>query len=294
MGAGESWKKEREARGMTLEAAASALRISRKYLHGIEEGDYSGWPERVFSSGYIRAYAKLLSQDPEPVLSEYYHLMEQRPAEQLPVQAKPEWLERERQRGSRRTTYALAAAVVLFFGMILAWYGTRTSQQPVPAPQVRPAPSPAPAPADNASRTALPGGPDNAAADNTATTALPGSPDNVTAAPSAGVGAPPAAGRAPAETVPQSSVASVGGVGPVKSPYQLFIEAGELTWMMYTLDDDAPVDVMLYPGDKLSIQAQKKIVLKLGNAGGVVGTLNGKLLPPFGAKGQVKEVRLGE
>jgi cytoskeleton protein RodZ len=280
MGAGESWKKEREARGMTLEAAATALRISRKYLHGIEEGDYGGWPERVFSSGYIRAYAKLLSQDPEPVLSEYYHLMEQRPVGQQPVHAKPEWLERERQRGSRRTTYALAAAVVLLLGMILAWYGTRTAPRPVPAPQVRPAPPLAPAPADNAARTAL-----------------PGSADNASAAPPEGTllgGAPPAAGAAPAEPVPQSSVASVGGVGPVKSPYQLFLEAGELTWMMYTLDDEAPVDVMLYPGDKLSIQARKKIVLKLGNAGGVVGTLNGKLLPPFGAKGQVKEVRLGE
>jgi len=280
MGAGESWKKEREARGMTLESAASALRISRKYLHGIEEGDYSGWPERVFSSGYIRAYAKLLSQDPEPVLSEYYHLMDQRPVEQQPVHAKPEWLERERQRGSRRTTYALAAVVVLLIGMILAWYGTRKAPQPVPAPQVRPAPSPAPAPADNAARTALPGGADNATAAPTE-----GTP---------GVVAPPAAGTAPAEPVPQSSVSSVGGVGPVKSPYQLFIEAGELTWMMYILDDEAPVDVMMYPGDKLSIQARKKIVLKLGNAGGVVGTLNGKLLPPFGARGQVKEVRLGE
>ena len=280
MGAGESWKKEREARGMTLEAAASALRISRKYLHGIEEGDYSGWPERVFSSGYIRAYAKLLSQDPEPVLSEYYQLLEQSPAGQQPVHAKPEWLERERQKGSRRTTYAMAAAVVLLIGIVLAWYGTRTTQRPEPVPQAGPAPSPAPAPAENAVKTALPGGADNA-----------------TEPPAEGIsgeGAPPVAGSVPAEQIPQSSVASVGGVGPVKSPYQLFIEASDLTWMLYTLDNEAPVEVMLYPGDKLSIQAQKKILLKLGNAGGVAGTLNGKLLPPFGARGQVKEVLLGE
>lgn len=280
MGAGESWKKEREARGMTLEEAASALRISRKYLHGIEEGDYSGWPERVFSSGYIRAYAKLLSQDPEPVLSEYYQLLGQQPAGQQPLHAKPEWLERERQKGSRRTTYALAAAVVLLIGMVLAWYGTRTAQRPVPVPQIVPAPSPAPAPAENAAKTVPPGGADNAAAP------LPEG--------TSGAGTPPAAGTVPAEPVPQSSVAAVGGVGPVKSPYQLFIEASELTWMMYTLDNDAPVDVMLYPGDKLSIQARRKILLKLGNAGGVAGTLNGKLLPPFGARGQVKEIRLGE
>ena len=286
MGAGESWKRAREARGMSLEEAASALRVSRKYLRDIEEGNYSGWPERVFSSGYIRAYAKLLSQDPEPVLSEYYHQLGQQAVEQPQHHVKPEWLERERQRGSRRNTYALAAAVVLVVGMLLAWYGTRTATRPVPAqPQAvlapSPAPSPAPAPADNAAITAQPG------VDNAAT------PPAVTPA----GGEAPSAGttpEAPAPPGPQGSVASIGGVGPVKSPYQLFIEASEMTWMMYTMDNEAPVDVMLYPGDKISIQARKKILLKLGNAGGVVGTLNGKLLPPFGSRGQVKEIRLGE
>jgi hypothetical protein len=83
-------------------------------------------------------------------------------------------------------------------------------------------------------------------------------------------------------------------MGPVRSPYQLFLESVELTWLMYTLDDGQPMDVMLYPGDKISIQARKKILLKIGNAGGVVGTLNGKPLPPFGDRGQVKEFRIGE
>lgn len=270
---------------MSLDQAASVLRVSRKYLHGIEEGEYSGWPERVFSSGYIRAYAKLLSQDPEPVLSEYYHRLEQQTVEAPEAYLKPEWLERERQRGSRRTTYGLAAAVVLALGMVLAWYGSRTATRPVPAPQVSTPPAPlppAPASSENAVKTPPPGGGDNAAA-----------------APAG----PPAEETRPAETAapavqkpaePQGSVAAVGGVGPVKSPYQLFLEAGEQTWMMYALDNEAPVEVMLYPGDKFSIQAKKRILLKLGNAGGVVGTLNGKLLPSFGSRGQVKEIRLGE
>jgi len=272
MSAGEAWKNEREARGMSLEEASLALRVSRKYLKDIEEGNYSGWPERVFSSGYIRAYAKLLSQDPEPVLSEYYNQLGQHTVEQPAPHVKPEWLERERQRGSRRNTYALAAAVVLLIGMVLAWYGTRTATRPLP---VQPQTVPSPAPADNAATAAQPGV-DNAAAGQAGAPASGGSPE----------AADPA--------VPQGSVASIGGVGPVKSPYQLFIEASEMTWMMYTMDNDAPVDVMLYPGDKISIQAHRKILLKVGNAGGVVGTLNGKLLPPFGSRGQVKEIRLGE
>jgi cytoskeleton protein RodZ len=282
MGAGEAWRREREARGMTLEEAASALRISRKYLRGIEEGDYAGWPERVFSSGYVRAYAKLLSMDPEPVLSEYFLYLEQREDEQPQPYLKPEWLERERQRGSRRTTYALAAVAVLFLGMLLAWYGTRMATRPVPvAPQTGPPAVPGSPRGENAAKPALPAAADNAGA-------VPA--DNVPVA-----GSTPAAGPAPAAPAPPaSSVAAVGGIGPVKSPYQLFIEASDMSWMMYTLDNDAPVDVMLYPGDKISIQAQQRIVLKLGNAGGVVGTLNGKLLPPFGARGQVKEIRLGD
>jgi hypothetical protein len=92
----------------------------------------------------------------------------------------------------------------------------------------------------------------------------------------------------------KKTVTAVGGSGPVSAPYQLFLEASELTWIMYSRDDTESVDVMLYPGDRISIQAQNKVYMKIGNAGGVVGTLNGTLLPPFGEMGQVKEVTLGE
>jgi cytoskeleton protein RodZ len=282
MGTGETWKKERESRGMTLDDASAVLHVSRKYLRGIEEGDYTGWPERVFSSGYIRAYAKLLLQDAEPVLSDYYRHIENQAVKESETQVKPEWLERERRRGSRRVTYRLTAAVVLLVGLALAWYGGRMASRPVPVPQVKAVPPPAPAssPTENAAITPPRGGADNASAAQVA-------PQPPALAPV------PVPAPAPA-AAPQGSVASVGGVGPVKSPYQLFVESVELTWLMYTLDDGQPMDVMLYPGDKISIQAKRKILLKVGNAGGVVGTLNGKPLPPFGDRGQVKEFRIGE
>ena len=274
MTAGAGWKEEREARGMTIDEAASRLRIGGKYLQGIEKGDYSGWPARVFSSGYIRAYAKLLGKDPEPVLTEYFHSLEAgTAATPSPGYSIPTWVERERERGSRRTTYALAAVAVLFLGLVLAWIGTRTSSRRVPPPPPAAVAPPAPPAAENAVT-------ENASkiSENASTVA-------------------PAAAPAPAEVpppAPQNVVTSVGGVGPVKAPYQLFLEASEMTWLMYGLDEQEPVDVMLYPGAKISIQAKNRIFLKLGNAGGVMGTLNGKLLPPFGGRGQVKEIRLGE
>ena len=268
MGVGEAWKKRREEMGKTLEDVSSELRISKKYLRGIEEGNFSRFQAKVFSIGFIRAYATFLSVDPEPLLSEYLEFCERSSKEEPPFHGKPEWLERERKRGSRRTAYAIAAAAVLVIGIFLARYAKHTALRPPPVPEIRqtsqPPPAPVPASVEN---TALPS--DNAA-----------------------VGGGETAAASPASE--PSAVISPGGGGPVSAPYQLFLEASELTWIMYSRDGSESVDVMLYPGDRLSIQAQKKIYLKIGNSGGVVGTLNGNLLPSFGEKGQVKEITLGE
>ncbi len=263
MGIGAEWKKRREEMGKTLEEVSTELRVSQKYLRGIEEGDYSRWPAKVFSTGFIRAYANFLSVDPEPVLTEYYGLLGMRSVEESPIHPRPEWLERERRRGSRRKQYAIAAAAVLFIGVLLAWYGRHTALRPPPAPEV---------------------------GETAADTAPAGRDAPQTAREEERVGVPP---QAPPLSE-QRTVTAVGGMGPVSAPYQLFLEASELTWIMYSRDEMEPVDVMLYPGDRLSIQAQTRIFLKIGNAGGVVGTLNGSLLPPFGEKGQVKEITLGE
>jgi len=268
MGVGEAWRKRREEMGKTVEDVSSELRISKQYLRGIEEGNFSRFQAKVFSIGFIRAYATFLSVDPEPLLSEYLEFCERSSKEEPPFHGKPEWLERERQRGSRRTAYAIAAAAVLVIGIFLARYAKHTALRPPPVPEIRqtsqPPPAPVPASVEN---TALPS--DNAA-----------------------VGGGEAAAAPPASE--PSAVISPGGGGPVSAPYQLFLEASELTWIMYSRDGSESVDVMLYPGDRLSIQAQKKIYLKIGNSGGVVGTLNGNLLPSFGEKGQVKEITLGE
>ena len=278
MGAGSDWKKRREEMGKTLEEVSLELRISKKFLRGIEEGNFSRWPAKVFSCGFIRSYASYLSVDPETVQSEYFSYLEKQAVEETPVQPKPEWLERERQRGSRRTAYVGATAVVLVIGILIAWYGRYTAPRPpsLPEPAERPAAS------------------GSGAAVSSPVEQAPRPPEE----PAQAGEQPGAQDGAQAPEIPpppeQKTVTAVGGSGPVSAPYQLFLEASELTWIMYSRDGSEPVDVMLYPGDRLSIQAQEKVYLKIGNAGGVVGTLNGTLLPPFGGKGQVREITLGE
>ena len=189
---------------------------------------------------------------------------------------RPEWLERERERGTRRTSYTLAAGVVLLVGLVLAWVSLRTANRPPPPSPVASAPAVTP-PVDNAAKMA----------DNAATP--PPVSDN--AAPATGAAASPPVPAGPASS---PTVASVGGSGPLAGPFQLFLEANEQAWLMYSFDDGDPIDVTLYPGDKISIQAQRRIGLKLGNAGGVAGTLNGRRLPPFGERGQVRKVAFGQ
>jgi cytoskeleton protein RodZ len=263
--AGSSWKERRERMGKTIDQLSTELRISRRYLAGIEEGDFRDFPERVFSTGFIRAYAKYLSEDPGAVLAEYEQSIGIRDDSEMAAQLRFGWVERERERGSRRATYTVAAGAVLLVGLILAWVSLHTERRPLPSspPAVVAVPSP---PA-----VGLPSG-----VDNTTAPAVP--PTQV----------PPA----PAE--PASSVTAVGDSGPLVGPFQLFLEASELAWVMYSFDGGDPIDVMLYAGDKISIHARKRITLKLGNAGGVTGTLNGRRLPPFGERGQVQKITFGQ
>jgi cytoskeleton protein RodZ len=260
--------------GKTIGQASSELRIGHRYLTGIEEGNFGDFPERVFSTGFIRSYAKYLSQDPGPVLADYERSIGIRGDSDMAAQLRFGWVERERERGSRRATYTAAAGAVLLVGMILAWVTLRTERRPSPPPPAVVLPSP-PA-VENAAKTG-----DNAAV------AAPSGIDNM-AAP---VLSPTQAAPAPEE--PVSSVAAVGGTGPLVGPFQLFLEASEQTWVMYSFDDGDPIDVTLYAGDKISIQARKRITLKFGNAGGVAGTLNGRRLPPFGERGQVRKIAFG-
>jgi cytoskeleton protein RodZ len=281
--AGSSWKERREAMGKTIDDVSTHLRIGRRYLAGIEEGDFTEWPERVFSTGFIRTYAKFLSEDPGPVLAEYERSVGGTAESEMAAQLRPGWIERERERGSRRATYTFAAGGVLLVGVILAWVTLRTERRSLPPPAPAPVVAPSLPPAvENALKTS-----DNAAIPGTTAAGLDNGASRAAAAPSTPQVSAPSAEPAP-------SVAAVGGSGPLDGPFQLFLEATEQAWVMYSFDDGDPIDVTLYAGDKISIQARKRVTLKLGNAGGVAGTLNGRRLPPFGERGQVRKFTFGQ
>jgi hypothetical protein len=60
---GDGLRDARERSGRTLAELSSVTRVPARYLTALEQNDYSVLPNRVFSIGYVRAYAAALGLD---------------------------------------------------------------------------------------------------------------------------------------------------------------------------------------------------------------------------------------
>lgn len=57
---GTDLRREREARGIALEAIADGTKVSVRYLHALEDDQFSELPGGVFNKGIVRAYVRFL------------------------------------------------------------------------------------------------------------------------------------------------------------------------------------------------------------------------------------------
>src|SRR3569623_2059404 len=74
LGPGAHLREVREARRLTVEAAASQLRIDVSLLRALEADEYDNFAAPIFVTGHLRAYARLLDVAPEPLRDAYHHL----------------------------------------------------------------------------------------------------------------------------------------------------------------------------------------------------------------------------
>ncbi|NCN45400.1 MAG: hypothetical protein COU63_01610 [Candidatus Pacebacteria bacterium CG10_big_fil_rev_8_21_14_0_10_36_11] len=66
---GELLKLEREKRHISRSQLAQEIRVKEVFLHALEENRFKDLPAAVFVKGYIKAYARILQFDPEPMLA---------------------------------------------------------------------------------------------------------------------------------------------------------------------------------------------------------------------------------
>ena len=68
---GETLRRERERRGITLEHVAAATKISATVMGALERGDLSRWPNGLFRRSFVRAYAEVVGLPVEQVVQTF-------------------------------------------------------------------------------------------------------------------------------------------------------------------------------------------------------------------------------
>jgi cytoskeleton protein RodZ len=96
----------------------------------------------------------------------------------------------------------------------------------------------------------------------------------------------------PAKT-PDSSAAATPTQPPIGSgALQVVLNASEKSWVSVTVDGKLLFSGILQPNDRREINAEEKVKVVTGNAGGIDVSLNGRNIESLGPKGQVRTVEL--
>ncbi len=125
---GETLKRERELRQISLKEISEATKINSRYLDALEKNEFRHLPGGVFNKGFVRAFAQYIGIDPEAMVESY---LEELRTQESRAQEKEK--ERGRRAGgeprrvwtvpeaprSRRGLW-IAVAVVVFIAAVIA------------------------------------------------------------------------------------------------------------------------------------------------------------------------------
>lgn len=71
-------RRERERRGIPLEAVAETTKIQLALLAGLERGDLARWPSGIFRRAFVRAYADAVGLVPDDVVARFEEVFPER------------------------------------------------------------------------------------------------------------------------------------------------------------------------------------------------------------------------
>lgn len=246
----------RARRGISLEEVARTSRVAQRFLADLEADQLDGLPAPVFTRGFVRAYCQAVGEPPDDAL----RLWDARPGAPPPPPRVPPSARAE---PDARVRGALVASLGLLIVLGLALLAA--------ALVIRPAAS------ERRERRAT----------------VPAAETGRAAArlePAAKVPEPPIV----VERLPGSpAVESVGGAdlrsaaGGVSAPYRLVARTSETTWIRVRTEDGRNSEETVPGGQVREWVSDRPFTVTVGNAGGVTFELNGRTLPPLGARGAV-------
>jgi cytoskeleton protein RodZ len=272
----------REAKGMSLDDIARSTRVGRRHLEALESDTFSELPAPVFVKGFIRAYCEFLECLPEKALDLY--------RETTGEPASSHGLMRPLVAPRSRRAGPLAISIVLFVALGASLFALRFGLQPSRRDTTAAVSAPA---RDELPKIPAPAGSGKAGAVAAATPMPAQAP---TAIAGRAAAAAPASSIAPVASAPPLAPAPPAASGPPASGppveakpgnHRLIVRALEPTWLRVQVDEGQVAEELLQAGAVREWSAARRFTLTVGNAGGVEIDLNGKRMPPLGARGEV-------
>lgn len=103
---------------------------------------------------------------------------------------------------------------------------------------------------------------------------------------------PPVADATKPAKEPSTAEKLIAAIKPIRPPYALEANFREDTWVRVQVDGEKPKPQYFRAGEKAAWQANSKMQLFIGNAGGVDLTLNNTKLPPLGKAGNTTRISI--
>jgi cytoskeleton protein RodZ len=266
---GQTLRRRREERGLTLEQAAHQSKVPIRLVEALESDDYHLLPDALYLVRLLHEYATLLEIDAAAIEADFRQAVRRPPRPSL---APPSATRPDPAISWKQMLWTMAAILVvtplIFIALSLA--SKRAQERMVQAPTAEPR-----------AEESQPAGDETAGVSGRLLGSVTPSasliPDSAAEAP------PPSAAVGEAPTPIGTNV--VAKEAPAR--HVLVVRAHEPTWLSVRPDAGERRQVLLQPGQAARFGAEVGFQVTVGNAGGVALWFNGVPLPSLGRSGEV-------
>lgn len=271
---GESLKRERQKKKITLDQVSGSTKISVRMLRALEEEKFDQLPGGIFNKSFVRSYARHLGIDEEQAIADYLAISSpatSSPPEDLELRAMAEQKDKERQRQarlSRNFPWGWVASALLLIALGFSIWGVRSGRKTL---------------SSNVAPTET-----STVREVTVTKAIsapaPAKSDLPPAAQTDSVARDASFHSTPIVVTDKSSppTSTMGG------NFTVLLTAEDDSWISITADGKTIfTGTLIAPGEQL-VRANNSIVVRAGNLGGIDVDFNGKRLPRQGDAGEAK------
>ena len=279
---GKTLKRARLAQGLDVSTVAAQTKISSRYLEAIESDDRGTLPSGFFYKSFVDQYAKYLSLDTQEIAAEIDRMLSADGPLPLPgvesvVARNVPPMTFAHSFHAKRSYMTVASLVLVIAGCsgVYAWWKSARSSINLKGMIENVRGLTKAKPGSTQSMPAVP----KVIADTPAPKQTIAQP----AAPPVSVASDPKDTEAPETTI--ASPAPAAG-------YKVLLDlmAHEATWLSVSSDGKPVFSGILKANETKSVGGKQFAKMRVGNAAGLEVRLNGKLLGPLGARGQVLTV----